>query len=83
MKYTTIQFGYDLKSLLKYTQDISEIGRSIFKLADDHITDIDSKVYTIAITLGTMELGPEFAYSMEELHQIADDLIAGREVKLD
>jgi len=29
-----------------------------------------------------MELGYQFAYSYEELEQIADDLIAGKEVKL-
>jgi hypothetical protein len=29
-----------------------------------------------------MELGPEFAFSYEELEQIADDLIAGKEVNL-
>jgi hypothetical protein len=34
------------------------------------------------IILNFTSLGPEFAFSYEELNQIADDLIAGKEVKL-
>jgi hypothetical protein len=29
-----------------------------------------------------MELGPEFVFTYEELEQIADDLIAGKDVKI-
>ena len=36
----------------------------------------------LLLTLNKMELGPEFAYTYEELEQIADDLIAGKDVKL-
>jgi hypothetical protein len=36
-----------------------------------------SELVDFLVTLGMMELGPEFEYSYEELNEIADRLLAG------
>lgn len=81
--YTKIEFGTDLKKLILEESDTIVLGQKIFDLLYEHITDVDDDVYRVAIWLNHMECGPEFSCSVEELNQIADDLIAGREVKLD
>jgi len=80
--YTKVQFGKDLKQQVFEQKNIELIGRWAFSAYSKHISHIEDDVIDIALDLGTMELGPEFAYSYEELDQIADDLIAGKDVKL-
>ena len=79
--YTKIQFGLDLKEILKKIQDPYEIGKWAFSIYWQHITDIEHDVRKIALTLNTMEDGPEFAFTYDELNKISDDLIAGKEIK--
>ena len=80
--YTKVQFGKDLKQRVTARENIESIGRWAFSAYWKHLLDVEEGVRRIALDLGTMELGPEFAYSYEELDKIADDLIAGKEVKL-
>lgn len=80
--YTKINFGIELKELLQKTKDPHEIGRWAFSAYWEHVTDLEHGVRTIALTLNTMEDGPEFAFTYEELNKIADDLIAGKDVQL-
>jgi hypothetical protein len=80
--YTKIQFGKDLKQRVAKRENIESIGRWAFNNYWEHILDIEDGVRRLALDLGTMELGPEFVFSYEELDKIADDLIAGKEVKL-
>lgn len=80
--YTKVQFGIDLKEILKRTRKPSEIGKWAFITYWDHVTDLEHDVREIALTLNTMEDGPEFEFSYDELEKIADDLIAGKNVKL-
>ena len=82
MLYTRVQFGKDLKQRVFERKNIELIGRWAFSTYSKHIYDIEEDLIDITLGLGTMELGPEFAYSYEELDQIADDLIAGKNVKL-
>ena len=79
--YTKVQFGVDLK-VLKRTQDPHEIGKWAFSTYWEHVTDLEHDVRAIALTLNTMEDGPEFAFTYEELNEIADDLIVGKDVRL-
>ncbi|WP_218813546.1 hypothetical protein [Rickettsiella endosymbiont of Dermanyssus gallinae] len=44
--------------------------------------EIDDILEELLLILNRMEDDPQFAFSYEELNQIADDLIAGKEVKL-
>lgn len=76
--YTKVQFGKDLKELLTKTKKPHVIGRWAFKKYWEHLSDLEDGVDDIAITLNTMEDGPEFAFTYDELQQIADDLIAGK-----
>lgn len=80
--YTKIQFGIELKKMLEKTHDPYEIGKWAFSTYWEHVTNIEHDVRRIALTLNTMEDGPEFAFTHEELNQIADDLITGKDVQL-
>ena len=80
--YTKIQFGIELKKILEETHNTFEIGKWAFDVYWKNITDLEHGVRSIALTLNTMEDGPEFAFTYEELNQIADDLIDGKEVQL-
>lgn len=82
MAYTREQFGKELKQCVSNRENIELIGSWAFTIYMDHIQDIDNAFRSILLTLNKMELGPEFAFSYDELNQIADDLIAGKEVKL-
>ena len=80
--YAKVQFGKDLKQRVFERKNVELIGRWAFSAYSKHISDIEEDLIDIALGLGTMELGSEFAYSYEELDQIANDLIAGKDVKL-
>jgi hypothetical protein len=82
MTYTREQFGRELKQHLSNKEAIESIGHWTYSIYMVHIQDIDDAFRDILLTLNMMEDDPQFAYSYEELNQIADDLIAGREVKL-
>lgn len=81
--YTRKQFGKELKEKVSMKQDIVEIGHWTYSIYLKHIDEINDQGFDdILLTLNTMEDGPEFAFTYEELNQIADDLIAGKDVKL-
>lgn len=80
--YTKIQFGVDLKEVLKKTQDPCEIGKWAFSTYWEHITDLEHDVRSIALTLSTMEDGPEFVFTSEELQRFAEDLIKRKAIYL-
>ena len=63
-------------------KNIEFIGRWAFSAYSKHISDIEEDLIDIALDLSTMELGYQFALSYEKLNQVADDLIAGKNVKL-
>lgn len=77
-----IEFGTLLKQLVKEKCLREKIGGWAFWYYSNNIKKLDNVFEDTLITLHTMEMGPEFYYSYEELHKIADDLIAGKEVKL-
>lgn len=81
--YTKALFGNELKQKVLLKKNVPEIGHWTYSVYLDHIEDIDLDFREILLTLNTMEDGPEFAFSYEELEKIADDLIAGREVNLE
>jgi hypothetical protein len=80
--YTKKQFGKELKEKVKQRENIIEIGRWVFTLYFDDVEEGDQDFTKILLALSTMELGSEFARSYEKLNKIADDLIAGKNVKL-
>ena len=84
MMYTQEQFGKELKEIIRKREPISFIGAWAHDTYYEHISEIDptSGLRGLLLDLGTMELGPEFAYSYEELNDIANRLIAGEDVKL-
>jgi len=61
---------------------VAEIGYWAYSIYLEHINDIDYKFRDILLTLNTMEDDPEFAFSYEELEQIADDRISKKNVTL-
>ncbi len=82
MAYTREQFGKELKQRLTNKEAIESIGNWAYIIYLDHCHEVDKTFRDMLIILNFMSLGPEFAFSYEELNQIADDLIAGKEVKL-
>ena len=80
--YTKIKFASDLKRRILKKQDIVKIGIWVYQIYLEWHDINDVSFLNLLIHLNTMELGPEFAFTYEELNQIADDLIAGKEVKL-
>ena len=81
--YTRVDFGKSLKEKVYNQEDVESIGiwaHTMYII--EHIEDIDLDFVNILLTLNTMELGPQFAFSYEELNKIADDLIAGRKPDL-
>ncbi|MCX5921775.1 MAG: hypothetical protein NTX86_00385 [Candidatus Dependentiae bacterium] len=79
---TRLQFGKELQKRVTERQDIVQIGRWIFTIFFNWPNSQDKDFLNLLLHLSTMEEGPEFAFTYEELNQIADDLIAGKNVKL-
>lgn len=78
--YTRQQFGKDLKEKVLIREDIVKIARWAYSIYLDK--DVDREFKSMLLVLNYMEEGAEFEFSYEELDKIADDLIAGKEVKL-
>lgn len=78
--YTKAIFGIELKERVLQKQDVIEIGAWSYKIFLEYSGILDDNFLNILITLNTMELGEEFAFSYTMLNKLADDLIAGREI---
>lgn len=81
--YTKEDFGNELKEWVRKKYKVSKIGHWAYSIYLEHIDDVDSEFRNILLTLNYMEDGSEFELSYKRLDEIADDLIAGREVNLD
>ena len=77
-----IQFGLCLKQHVRKKTDTKLIGTWCHSFYCELPGNEDPELLKLLVHLGTMELGHEFAFTYEELAQIADDLIAGKDVKL-
>ena len=75
-------YGLELKKYVLSEAPTEKIGEWTFSFYWENIESIDLSFRSLLLTLNKMELGPEFAYSYEELLQIANDLIDGKDVKL-
>lgn len=75
-------YGYELKKYVLAKSPTEKIGMWAFSFYWENIDDVDLDFRELLLTLNKMELGPEFAFTYEELNQIADDLIAGKNVDL-
>jgi len=80
--YTQEQFGKELKQRVSNKEAIESIGDWAYTIYLHHCHEIDRTFRDMLLTLNYMSLGEGFTYSYEKLNQIADDLIAGKEVKL-
>ncbi|MCX5923274.1 MAG: hypothetical protein NTU89_01775 [Candidatus Dependentiae bacterium] len=80
--YTKEQFGKELKERIQGMDDVGDIGNWSYFVYSQYRREMDQDFRDLLITLGGMEMGPEFERSYEELDQIADKLIAGEDVKL-
>lgn len=78
--YSRELFGKELKERVMRKEDLVSIGEWAYIISLDY--DVDSNFRRLLLTLTSMGDEPEFALSYEELNQIADDLIAGKDLKL-
>ena len=82
MTYTREEFGKGLKQRVSNKEAMESIAHWALTIYMDHCREIDRTFRGNLLILNRMEDDPQFAFSYEELNQIADDLIAGKEVKL-
>ena len=75
-------FGKELKQKIIAREPVSKIGIWAFSFYWENIHNIDLDFRRTLLTLNTMELGYEFAFTYEELEEIADKFIAGKDVVL-
>ncbi len=75
------KFGYELKKYLNLKKSTEAIGGFAFFYYMKNMPDIDDEFRRFLLDMSTMEEGPQFALPYEMLHQIADALIAGKDVK--
>ena len=80
MTYTRQDFGKELKERVKRKEDLATIGVWALTIYLDYKLGEDFD--DMLLLLNRMGDDPQFEYSYEELDKIADDLIAGKEVKL-
>jgi TusA-related sulfurtransferase len=71
-------FGKELKQRVSQKQDVEKIGSWAYSTYFKYMREIDLEFRDLLLDLNTMEEGPEFAYTYEELDRIADDLIVGK-----
>ncbi len=82
MRFSTTAFGIELKERVLKKQDVAEIGSWAYSVYLEYCDEIDDDFSDILLTLNTMEDGPEFAFTYEELNKIADDIISRKKVKI-
>lgn len=78
--YTKIQFGKELKMKILNKFSAYDIGHWAYSIYLEE--DVEPGLDDILLTINTIEDGPEFIFTYDELEQIADDLIAGKDVNL-
>lgn len=76
-----IKFGRELKKLVTEKCNVVDIGIWAYRVYMNWEDVNDSTFSSLLLYLSRMELGPEFACSYEELNQIADDFISGKNVE--
>lgn len=81
-KITKQDVGYELKRLIKEQNDIEVISDWAHTLYAQYLTEAGSNLDDVLLVLVTMDAGPEFELSYERLNEIAEQLIAGEDVKL-
>lgn len=77
-----VLFGKKLKRKAILKTPVEQIGAWAFSFYWNNIETTDSSFEDLLLTLNTMELGPEFEFSYEELEDIADRLIVAEDVVL-
>ena len=80
--YTQEEFGRELKQRVANKEATESIAHRALIIYMHHCLEIDDTFSDNLLILNRMEDDPQFAYSYEALNQIADNLIAGDEVKL-
>ena len=76
------KFGEVLKSWVASKAPREKIGVWTFSFYWENMAEVSDELRETLITIHTMEMGEQFFFSYEELDKIADDLIAGKDVKL-
>lgn len=79
--YTTFDLAVDLKKMLLEGMSSASIGSWAYKMYWDSDFEKDEAIKDILYTMSIME-EEGFERSDKELHQIADDLFNGKEVKI-
>ena len=79
--YTPEYFGRDLKAMVKAKLPHEEIASWASEVLFRHNRDINRDFEEVLERLDMMSFGPEFYFSYEKLERIANDLLAGKDMK--
>lgn len=75
MTYTKKQFGSELKREIEGDNDNDEISKWAFNIYTNHGLEFENGLESFVLKLISMEEGPEFFLSKEELNSLADELM--------
>jgi len=74
MSYSRQNFSQELDHILKRNEEIdcTQIANWAFKTRVENLPSIDPDVSNWMLQLGAMDMGPEFEFTKEELHEIVN-----------
>jgi len=72
--YTKENFGYELEQKLEEKFNVAAIAKWAYEKYLLHNSDLNKELSRVIMGVVTMEEGPEFEYTREELLKIAKDL---------
>ena len=81
-EYLKIIFGEMLKGKLEQLIPADEIGKWAYDYYFTNMDILDDEFSDLLQTLSLMDSGPEFEYTYDQLNKVADDLMAGKNVKI-
>ncbi len=75
MKFTKAAFGDALRAQLVHSYEPRRLARWAYRSYLDHANDLEPGLYEEIMKVATMEEGPEFELSAEEIKCIVKNLV--------
>jgi hypothetical protein len=77
MNLTKREFGIMLQSKLRGKVDLVHLSQWAFQVYLDHCRNLEPGLKELLLDLGRMADAPEFEYSIEELSNLASQMLLG------
>lgn len=80
---TKTNLGFKIKAKLTETKDLKEIAKWAFELVRDRkMKNLSNDLNGVLLTLAVMESDDRFKVTVDEVRQLAQDLIEGKDVRM-